>query len=100
MTARRPSDQAHRVVRVERLDAVLASQKLPFDFGILSIDAEGMDYEVLLGLDLKQWHPRVIVTEDYETKNKSKADYLSAHGYRHAGQCVDNAMWAKVACNL
>jgi FkbM family methyltransferase len=97
MTARRPSDQAHRVVRVERLDAVLASQKLSFDFGILSIDAEGMDYEVLLGLDLKQWHPRVIVTEDYESKNKPKADYLSAHGYRHAGQCVDNAMWAKVA---
>jgi len=31
---------------------------IPRDFGILSIDAEGMDYEVLLGIDLNIWRPR------------------------------------------
>ena len=93
MLRRRGPDQAHQMVRVERLDHILAEQNMPRDFGILSIDTEGMDYEVLLGLDLAQWHPRVIVTEDYEPKNARKADYLDKHGYRHAGQCVDNAMW-------
>jgi len=89
-----PGD-VHKVVRVERLDAVLAAQAVPREFGILSIDTEGMDCEVLLGLDLEQWHPRVIVTEDYEPKNERKAEYLRSHGYRHAGQCVENALWVR-----
>ena len=93
--ARRMPGDVHKVVRVERLDAVLAAQAVPREFGILSIDTEGMDYEVLFGLDLEQWHPRVIVTEDYEPKNERKAEYLRSHGYRHAGQCVENALWVR-----
>src|SRR4051812_28268527 len=42
----------YKMVQVERLENVLAAQGISEDFGILSIDAEGMDYEVLLGLDL------------------------------------------------
>ena len=41
----------YKMVRVERLETVLKAHGIPEDFGILSIDAEGMDYEVLLGLD-------------------------------------------------
>ena len=95
MLARRQPDNAHTIVRVERLDSILTSQGVPFQFGILSIDAEGMDYEVLLGLDLKLWHPRVIVTEDYAAKDESKSKYLQAAGYEHAAHCVDNALWVR-----
>ena len=95
MVSRRLPDNAHAVVHVERLDAVLASQGMPFEFGILSIDAEGMDYEVLLGLDLRLWHPKLIVTEDYAPKNGLKSDYLAAAGYQHAAHCVDNALWVR-----
>src|SRR5207237_7452363 len=49
MLSRREAGNVHTVVRVERLDTVLAGQGIPSEFGILSIDAEGMDYEVLLG---------------------------------------------------
>lgn len=95
MRRRRPQNNAHVVVRVERLDALLTSHSMPHEFGILSIDAEGMDYEVLLGLDLRVWHPRVIVTEDYTAKNDVKAQYLSSYGYRHAAHCTDNAVWVR-----
>jgi FkbM family methyltransferase len=82
------------LVPVERLDAVLAAHKIPADFAVLStIDTEGMDYEVLLGLDLKLWRPRVIVTEDYVPKDAKKADYLGSAGYVHAGQLTANAFW-------
>jgi FkbM family methyltransferase len=85
------------LVPVERLDKVLAEQKIPHDFAALSIDTEGMDYEVLLGLDLKVWRPRVIVTEDYEPKDAKKAELLRAAGYVHAGQLTANAFWAPKA---
>ena len=93
MRLRRLPDNAHVLVRVERLDTLLANQGIPSEFGMLSIDAEGMDYEVLLGLDLKKWRPRVIVTEDYPNKNKCKGEYLTAAGYRLGGHCAENAMW-------
>ena len=100
MRSRRLPDNAHTVVQVERLDMVLAGQGVPSEFGILSIDAEGMDYEVLLGLDLKQWRPRVIVTEDYASRNELKAKYLEDHGYQLGGQCSENAMWIRPANEL
>ena len=83
------------MVEVRRLDGILAEQKIPADFGILTVDAESMDYEVLLGLDLKKWRPRLIVTENYEPKDAQKAQHLKAHGYRHAGQLTVNAFWVK-----
>jgi FkbM family methyltransferase len=92
---RQVRSENYHLVRVERLDEVLAKQGVPFEFGILSVDAECMDYEVLLGLDLKQWRPRVIITEDYEPKDKLKTEYLTKHGYRHAGQCTANAIWVR-----
>ena len=34
--------------------------------GMLLIDAEGMDFEVLNGLDFDRYRPTIIVTEEYE----------------------------------
>ena len=81
------------IVPVERLNAGLAAQKIPRDFDILSIDTEGMDYEVLLGLDLNVWRPRVIVTEDYAPKDAKKTGCLRDHRYAHRAQIGVNAFW-------
>jgi len=83
------------MVRVERLATVLARQAVPNDFGILSIDAEGLDYEVLLGLGLEEWRPRVIITEDYQPTDGPKREYLQKNGFRHAAQCPMNALWVR-----
>ena len=81
------------LVPVERLEAILARHKTPHDFNILSIDTEGMDYEVLLGLNLNVWRPRLIVTEDYAPKDARKAQYLRRHRYLPRGQIGANAFW-------
>jgi len=94
---KRVRSEDYTMVPVEMLSAVLAAQKFPHQFGILSVDAEGMDYEVLLGLDLGVWKPRLIVTEDYKPKLEKKSDYLRSHGYRHAAQCTDNAIWVSAS---
>src|SRR6267154_485740 len=83
----------YKMVRVERLETVLAAHGIPEDFGILSIDAEGMDYEVLLGLDLTRWHPRLIVTEDYKPKIEKKAKHLIEHNYEQVALCDANSFW-------
>jgi FkbM family methyltransferase len=86
-----------KMVRVERLESVLQAHGIPEDFGILSIDAGGMDYEVLLGLNLRRWHPRLIVTEDYMPKMDKKANYLSENNYEQVDKCDANFFWLRKA---
>jgi len=85
----------YKMVRVERLAIVLKEHGIPEDFGILSIDTEGMDYEVLLGLDLNRWRPRLIVTEDYKPKIERKAKHLTEHGYQQVANCDANSFWVR-----
>jgi FkbM family methyltransferase len=78
-------------VEVKPLQTVLAEIELP-RIDLLSIDAEGMDLEVLESLDWKKYMPRIICVEAGEfdekepTKNKIFS-FLSAHGYRVVAVC-------------
>lgn len=82
------------LVPVETLADVLQARQIPHDFGVLTIDTEGMDYEVLVGLDCAVWRPRVIITEDYEPKEASKAQYLTSHNYVLRARVRNNTVWA------
>lgn len=80
-------------VTVETLTHVLGARSWPADFGLLLVDAEGVDHEVLVGLDPARFRPRVIVTEEYAwnaAKHLAKYDLLRERGYR---------LWAAVGCN-
>jgi FkbM family methyltransferase len=81
------------LVKVKTLSDVLAEQKIPADFGLLSVDVEGMDYEVLLGLDFSRWRPRLIITEDHAPKEAKKAEWLTRQGYRLAQPIAGNTIW-------
>src|SRR4051794_44154 len=50
-------------VRVRTLTSLLDEYAVPSDFSLLLIDAEGMDGEVVAGLDSERWRPRVVVVE-------------------------------------
>ncbi len=80
-------------VRVERLTDVLAAQQIPQDFGLLTIDAECMDLEVLQGLDFTRWRPRIIITEDYMPKFPAKSELLKKSGYQLRTQIAGNSIW-------
>ena len=51
-------------VKVRTLTNLLDEHDAPADFSLLLVDAEGVDYEVLAGLDFDRYRPRVIVTEE------------------------------------
>jgi len=82
------------LVPVETLADILSTRQIPRDFGLLTIDTEGMDYEVLLGLDCSVWRPRVIITEDYASKDAAKTAYLESHHYRLRTQIKGNTIWS------
>jgi FkbM family methyltransferase len=81
------------MVRVERLTDVLAAQQIPQDFGLLTIDAECMDLEVLQGLDFVRWRPRIIITEDYMPKYPAKSELLVGNDYQLQKQIAGNSIW-------
>jgi FkbM family methyltransferase len=80
-------------VRVVRLDHLLQDAAFPPRFGILSIDTEGWDLEVLRGLDLTRWRPRLIVTEDAGTAVAEKHTLLTRHGYTRQLTLAANSFW-------
>ena len=84
------------LVQVATLSDVLAEQKIPADCGLLSVDVEGMDYEVLLGLDFSRWRPRLIITEDYGPKEAKKSEWLISQGYRLVMPIAGNTIWQSV----
>lgn len=85
--------QEHAEVEVVRLDQLLGEAGFPVECGILSIDTEGWDAEVLRGLDLRRWRPRVIVTEDSERGLVEKQRHLSESGYACRTRIGVNSFW-------
>lgn len=83
-------------VKVETLTDVLAAQSFPYDFSLLLIDTEAMDYDVLRGLDFERFRPRIIMTEEYILnleKHEAKYRLLLDSGYLLYGMINCNAIW-------
>lgn len=84
-------------VRVARLEHLLDEVSCPANFDILSVDTEGFDYEVLCGLNLDRYRPKVIMTEDEKppyTNMREKETLLSSRGYVLFQKIANNAIWA------
>ena len=80
-------------VRTVTLGNLLAANGIPEDFGVLLIDTEGWDLEVLKGLEHTRHRPRVIVTEDFGPTNEAKYSLLQRHGYRYVGGYASDSFW-------
>ena len=67
------------------LDRVLEDCKAPESIGLMSLDVEGYELEVLRGLNTEKWRPKVVVMEigrfDIPEVYKAHLDYMSSIGY-------------------
>lgn len=52
-------------IKTQTLTKILTENQFPDRFELLSIDVEGVDLEVLKGLDLKIYQPKVICIENW-----------------------------------
>ncbi len=83
-------------VEVVTLSSVLAEGNAPRDISLLSVDAEGIDYEVFCGLDFTAFRPRIVITEEYAQnpiKHMEKYALLNERGYTLYGQYGCNTIW-------
>jgi FkbM family methyltransferase len=83
-------------VKTETLSNILREQQAPRYPGMLLVDCEGMDYEVLLGLDFSQFRPTIITTEEYEwepRKHAAKYSLLIQNNYSLVQKAGCNTIW-------
>jgi FkbM family methyltransferase len=81
-------------VKVRRLTDVLESCRSPTKIGILSVDTEGFDYQVLRGLDFQKFRPCFIITEDQSPDDARKFDLLRSQGYKLRRRLGVNSIWS------
>ncbi len=64
------------------LDDILMKNNVPHEFEFLSLDVEGAELEVLKGLSLNRFHPRIILIEDNSYgADLSVRNHLRQQGY-------------------
>lgn len=80
-------------VQVKKLTDVLTENDSPPEIGILSVDVETFDLEVLKGLDFSKFRPRIIITESYASKDPEKFKLLEQNGYTFWKRRGVNTIW-------
>lgn len=60
----------------------------------ISIDCEGMDFEILQSIDLAKWQPHLLIIESNE---QAVGDYLARHGYQAMLRIRANTIFSRVA---
>ena len=89
---------------VKQLSALMHEHSVPRRFGLLSIDVEGMDTEILSSLDLTYWRPHVIVVEifDLDLPNCASNPLVKrvlSQGYRLVAFSAENAFFVDTLTN-
>ena len=59
----------------------------------MNIDAEGSDYQVLLGLDIKRYCPRIICIEISPLVDKKNENYKESKVYKYLLQNGYKLIW-------
>lgn len=81
-------------VGTRRLETILLENEVPKDFGILSVDVEGHELEVISSIG--DWRPRVIITEAYAfdvDSYREKCLWLVSNGYLPLAQLGVNEVY-------
>lgn len=81
-------------VDVVPLDSILQQHQLDRPIDFVSIDVEGVELEVLQGLDTARWRPRVLLVETNNEKNQAEINsYLEQHGYYFSRKTKANSFY-------
>ena len=78
-------------VQVKTLDSLLESYGFP-QLDVLSVDTEGTELDVLKGIDIERWHPKVIVAEAWDHVSPI-IPYLHDHHYRFVNRVRVNNLF-------
>ena len=86
-------------VPARTLDDILAEAKAPVPIDLLAIDVESHEIEVLKGVTLTRWRPRLIVIEDLAFNTRLHR-YLRSHGYKWVRRTGLNGWYVPEALSM
>jgi FkbM family methyltransferase len=87
--------------RTRRLDNIMENiPDIPSDFGLLSIDCEGVDHRVLLSMNWNRFRPHIVAIEShgFSLANMSKSPtyaFLTEKGYRLISHVFVTSIYAR-----
>jgi FkbM family methyltransferase len=82
-------------VKLRRLDTILREHAPEVErIDILSIDVEGWELEVLRGIDLERYRPRVMIVENYFNTRDYRV-FARDHGYRRWRRIYPNDVYVR-----
>lgn len=91
------ADASRVTIIVETLTTLLDRHQFPSDFSLLTVDAEGLDYDVLAGLDWSRYRPRLVISEEYDLnqdKYAARNRLFEQQRYRQVQRIGCNSLWA------
>jgi FkbM family methyltransferase len=107
VSAKRDGFYGYRIISEERLEtrtlADLLDEHLPAgtEIDFLSVDVEGLDYEVLSSNDWSRYRPRVLLVEDLDSRpledlaDSALTVMLRRHGYRLTSKTVYTLIFSR-----
>lgn len=88
---KRSGAQGHALVPALTLNKILSDRSVSHvDF--ISIDVEGMEIDVLRGLSIDKYSPRLILLEDF-AENTSRHRYMRSVGYKRVRRTGNNSWY-------
>jgi FkbM family methyltransferase len=95
MTAHWGEVRSEVSVSVRRLPSILAENHIPFDFGVLSIDAEGEGLNIFEDIIAAGYFPKWVIMEVYDASNYASLDQFpvaewAKARYRLVGKTAPN----------
>lgn len=76
------------------LSFLLAKYRVPKNYGVLNVDAEGVDLEVLMSADLESYRPAVVCVE-YGTNEDAIHRYMRSMRYEKRDHLGPNGIYTK-----
>lgn len=89
-----PPNRSNIKVNIRTLNHILTEINLQQDIDILIVDVEGWELEVVKGLSLQKYKPKIIILENYLHK-KEYNEFMSSLGYQFDSSVLYNYIYTE-----
>lgn len=96
--AKKNADKGYKIERVLEIPVISVNELLNKYFvdcnlDVLSVDVEGMDYEIISGIDYSVYRPKIICVETSHMERNRMDEFMKEKGYKIFGITSENSIY-------
>lgn len=94
----KPIEPTTHVVQARTLNSILDSffEGITTHIDFISLDVEGTEIDVLVGLDFERWQPQLLCIENNDPRNSGLTSFMQTRGYEVAQVLGINTFYERV----